>query len=279
MALLVQRVSGVCYGPLFYPAGGRRRLLVQPVRLEPRTSIPTAGMLRLVFGLGTRAVDRADDDYTRIVALNAPERRPEATSTRSARTPSARWTSSIWRPTSWCPTFSSSSSTSPRLPIEMFASHNGGPVQPGDGEQRANVARLGADVRRAAFTAHAVCHRYAGDAVAALQEAYDWPVDVEFTANFLPERIRSTSCSATRCKSPRRCRNVELPKSVSPDDRVLEARGAVIGQSRSGPDRPVGLRPAVGLQANCRFRDRYSIARLIGHLIPPRGPRERGRRG
>ena len=32
----------------------------------------------LVFGLGTRAVDRADDDYTRIVALNAPERRPES---------------------------------------------------------------------------------------------------------------------------------------------------------------------------------------------------------
>ena len=35
-------------------------------------------MLRLVFGLGTRAVDRSDDDYTRLVALNAPSRRPEA---------------------------------------------------------------------------------------------------------------------------------------------------------------------------------------------------------
>ena len=35
-------------------------------------------MLRLVFGLGTRAVDRSDDDYTRVVALNAPNRRPEA---------------------------------------------------------------------------------------------------------------------------------------------------------------------------------------------------------
>ncbi len=35
-------------------------------------------MVRLVFGLGTRAVDRADDDYTRLVALNAPSRRPES---------------------------------------------------------------------------------------------------------------------------------------------------------------------------------------------------------
>ena len=35
-------------------------------------------MLRIVFGLGTRAVDRADDDYTRVVALNAPDKRPES---------------------------------------------------------------------------------------------------------------------------------------------------------------------------------------------------------
>src|SRR5690606_39100677 len=35
------------------------------------------GMLRLAFGLGTRAVDRIDDDYTRIVALNQPLLRPD----------------------------------------------------------------------------------------------------------------------------------------------------------------------------------------------------------
>ena len=39
---------------------------------------PHAGVVRLVFGQGTRAVDRSDDDYTRLVALNAPTRRPES---------------------------------------------------------------------------------------------------------------------------------------------------------------------------------------------------------
>ena len=34
-------------------------------------------MLRLVCGLGTRAVNRSDDDYTRLVALNAPKLRAE----------------------------------------------------------------------------------------------------------------------------------------------------------------------------------------------------------
>jgi pyruvate,water dikinase len=36
------------------------------------------GMVRLVMGLGTRAVDRSDDDYTRVVSLSDPERRPES---------------------------------------------------------------------------------------------------------------------------------------------------------------------------------------------------------
>ena len=39
---------------------------------------PGAGMLRLVLGLGTRAVNRVEDDYPRIVALDAPLTRPLA---------------------------------------------------------------------------------------------------------------------------------------------------------------------------------------------------------
>jgi hypothetical protein len=35
--------------------------------------------VRLVFGLGTRAVERSDDDYTRLVSLNEPALRPEST--------------------------------------------------------------------------------------------------------------------------------------------------------------------------------------------------------
>ena len=35
---------------------------------------PTAGMLRLVMGLGTSAVDRTEGSYPRIVNLDMPER-------------------------------------------------------------------------------------------------------------------------------------------------------------------------------------------------------------
>ena len=77
MALLVQRVSGAPYGKNFFPQAAGVGFSFNPYVWSEYID-PEAGMLRLVFGLGTRAVDRSDDDYTRIVALNAPERRPEA---------------------------------------------------------------------------------------------------------------------------------------------------------------------------------------------------------
>src|SRR5512134_1770700 len=77
MALLVQRVSGAVHGHLFFPQIAGVGLSYNPFAWSEYID-PQAGMLRIVFGLGTRAVDRNDDDYTRLVALNAPTRRPEA---------------------------------------------------------------------------------------------------------------------------------------------------------------------------------------------------------
>ncbi|HEY6097175.1 MAG TPA: PEP/pyruvate-binding domain-containing protein, partial [Candidatus Deferrimicrobium sp.] len=77
MAILVQRVSGAVHGDLFYPQVAGVGLSYNPYAWSEYI-LPEAGVLRLVFGLGTRAVERSDDDYTRVVALNAPLRRPEA---------------------------------------------------------------------------------------------------------------------------------------------------------------------------------------------------------
>jgi hypothetical protein len=75
MALLVQRVSGSFHGSLFFPflagvADSRNAYPWKP-GLDPK-----AGMLRLVIGLGTRAVDRTGDDWPRLVALDDPLSQP-----------------------------------------------------------------------------------------------------------------------------------------------------------------------------------------------------------
>ncbi len=77
MALLVQRVSGTQHGERFFPDMAGVGFSFNPYAWT-REIDPEAGVLRLVFGLGTRAVDQNDDDYTRVVALNAPDLKPTA---------------------------------------------------------------------------------------------------------------------------------------------------------------------------------------------------------
>ncbi|UWG98197.1 PEP/pyruvate-binding domain-containing protein [Dehalobacter sp. DCM] len=75
MALLIQRVSGSYRQNYFFPdlagVGYSNNIYVWDKKMSPR-----AGMLRLVLGLGTRAVNRTAGDYARIVALDNPMSMP-----------------------------------------------------------------------------------------------------------------------------------------------------------------------------------------------------------
>ncbi|MFC1781295.1 PEP/pyruvate-binding domain-containing protein, partial [Planctomycetota bacterium] len=75
MALLVQRVSGSYRNSYFFPDLAGVGMSHNPFVWKPDLD-PKAGMLRLVFGLGTRAVNRVEDDYPRIIALDQPLVRP-----------------------------------------------------------------------------------------------------------------------------------------------------------------------------------------------------------
>jgi hypothetical protein len=76
MAVLVQRVSGARHRHYFFPtlAGVAlsHNLYVWADRIDPGK-----GVVRLVFGLGTRAVDRVGNDYPRMIPLSHPHLRPE----------------------------------------------------------------------------------------------------------------------------------------------------------------------------------------------------------
>ena len=73
MALLIQRVSGSYYGSCYMPCAAGVGYSYSPYRIMKDTD-PTAGMLRLVMGLGTSAVDRTEGSYPRIVNLDKPEK-------------------------------------------------------------------------------------------------------------------------------------------------------------------------------------------------------------
>ncbi len=76
MALLVMRVSGDCHGDYYYPhLGGVGHSLNLYVN-GAEAAANNKGMLRLVFGMGTRAVDREADDYARFIRLDNPTAPP-----------------------------------------------------------------------------------------------------------------------------------------------------------------------------------------------------------
>lgn len=80
MALLVQRVSGSRYDNFFMPCAAGVGYSYSPYRFLS-TLDPNAGMLRLVMGLGTGAVDRTQGSYPRLVSLDKPQMNAAVTST------------------------------------------------------------------------------------------------------------------------------------------------------------------------------------------------------
>lgn len=76
MALLVMRVCGDVHGDYYYPhiagVGHSKNLYLS----KQNSSSENKGMLRLVFGMGTRAVDREADDYARLLNMDAPTAPP-----------------------------------------------------------------------------------------------------------------------------------------------------------------------------------------------------------
>lgn len=71
MAVLVQRVSGSYYGKYFMPGAAGVGYSHSAYKWYPNMD-PNAGMLRIVMGLGTKAVDRTKEDYPRLANLDRP---------------------------------------------------------------------------------------------------------------------------------------------------------------------------------------------------------------
>lgn len=78
MAVLIQRVVGTKVGDYFLPAFAGVAFSRNEYRWSPRIKRED-GLMRIVMGLGTRAVDRGGSDYPRMVALTEPTLRPEST--------------------------------------------------------------------------------------------------------------------------------------------------------------------------------------------------------
>ena len=78
MAMVVQKVVGRRFGNYFFPFAAGVMFSRNVYAWHPKID-KEAGLVRLVHGLGTRAVDRVGSDYPRMIPLSHPTLRPEVT--------------------------------------------------------------------------------------------------------------------------------------------------------------------------------------------------------
>ncbi len=267
MALLVQRVSGANYGNLFFPQIAGVGFSYNPYVWDKAID-PKMGMIRLVFGLGTRAVDRTDDDYTRIVSLSAPTKRPESSIDELCRYAQRKVDlldlKENKRLTKYFEEVAKTVEDLPELPLEIFTSQNVHFAEGiGEGCSAETVPRMLTFDRllgETTFTKDML------EMLDLLQKAYNFPVDVEFTANFFEDgsyRIFPVQCRPFQAKG--NIAQVELPSGILPAKTILKTRGPIVGNSlATDVDRIIFVVP--DQYSRLSNQDRYGVARLVGRL-------------
>lgn len=265
MAILIQRVSGDYYGDYFFPhtagVGNSSNLYVY----EPGIDMD-AGMLRLVFGLGTRAVDRVIGDYVKIVTLDDPMRRPLMSSEEEIRY--SQHKADVLNLSRNCLEtidLEDAVKLDMKTDLRLFGEK--------DPETARRLREMGRDDSKAPFVLN-FRRMLSGTrfpevmqkAMSVLSEKYRYPVDIEFTANF--QRDGSFKFNLLQCR-PLQTRGlgktVALLETVDPDQCLFCSRGNFMGGNVRLPIRYVVLVKTLPY-LNLPDREKYTVARRIGIL-------------
>ena len=187
--------------------------------------------MRIVFGLGTRAVDRIDDDYTRVVSLNEPMLRPEGSSDK-VRKYSQRMAHvlDLRKNELSILTFEEIARQIKSFPIDIFASNDS------EMEERARTYNI-ADVFSylLTFTNLLTQTSFTEDMkkiLSTLSTAYNNPVDIEFTVNFIDDvtyRINLLQCRPFQFTGE--ISRIQIPDNHLPGKSILRTMGPIIGYS------------------------------------------------
>ncbi|MGH2271738.1 PEP/pyruvate-binding domain-containing protein [Anaerohalosphaeraceae bacterium U12dextr] len=264
MALLVQRVSGTHHGPYFFPdmagVGVSYNTFVWNKDLNP-----AAGMLRIVVGLGTRAVDRPDDDYPRLVAMDYPLLRPQSCMD-NIRQFSQRFMDVLNIPQNTLEPISINRylAEKPDWNVDLFAVE--------DEEAARRMKQLDMEGtpswimtfdRLLTETDFVPLMRRLMDT---LQRIYDYPVDIEFTYNQAtgrPGQLNLLQCRPlqTRGFGAR----VQIPDSLPAEQILFQSQGGFMGGCIAQPiDRIILVDPSAYIQLS--QQEKYDVARLVGKL-------------
>jgi hypothetical protein len=230
MAILLQTVRGSRHGRYFMPSVAGVAFSQNNLRWHPDIR-KEDGFLRIVWGLGTRAVDRSGDDYARLVALSHPKLRPETTA-RSIRQYSQRFVDVIDLEENRFKTLPVRQvlkevidSGYPQLRYVVSIDHGdyvSGMVSASGLEQTSNLL-LTFD----SLTKDRQFVKLLRTALMRLEQTYERPVDVEFTVEIEPAYPQPTyKLHILQCRplSQREMDvNVQIPSDLADDDVIFNS--------------------------------------------------------
>ncbi len=268
MAVLIQKVEGRRFRNYHFPTVAGVAFSRNPFRWN-RKIRREDGFLRMVWGLGTRAVDRVANDYPRMVALSHPQLRPEK-SAKEIRKYSQHFVDLIDLAENRMKTMPVAEVISADYPgIRLLASLDKGDyVQPifslgGDLDPNAMVLTFEGLVKDTAFVSAVRA------ILKTLEKYYQVPVDVEFAVDILAERPHPKyNFHLLQCRpliSQEWEEDMLLPEDVPESDKLFSAHKLVPHGVVSNVRYIVYVDP----EAYSRITERsvkLEIGRIIGRL-------------
>jgi hypothetical protein len=264
MALLVQRVSGAYHKEYFFPdlagVGVSHNTYVWNKSIDPKV-----GLLRLVFGLGTRAVNRVEGDYPRMVALDNPLQRPYAEK-EDLRKFSQHEVDLINTKENLLKTvpFLQLISEKSYTDIERVAEK--------DYELRRMMSERGAEDKEYWILTLDQVFKNNGfvdsfkKILSLLEDSYNYPVEIEFTVNFTEEgafKINLLQCRPLQIAGAGI--KVEIPKKINKENILFESQGYFLGGNILLPIRRI-IYVDSEKYSQLILSDKHEVARIVGRL-------------
>ena len=263
MALLIQRVSGSYYGNYYMPCAAGVGYSFSPYRVM-KDSDPTAGMLRLVMGLGTSAVDRTEGSYPRIVNLDIPEKSSYSSSADKHKFSQGK-----------AEVINMTTHQLEKLPYDKIE-----PAIPKylenvllehDYDAESRLREMGRPrqikfISCKGLVANKKLMEQMKRMLRCIQDEYDYPVDTEFTINISDNGDYSIDLLQCRpLQVQKTSGGTVIPEGISEDNILLENRSSSMGLSKASElDIIVYVDPVN--YYNMPYKDKPAVARLIGKL-------------
>ena len=263
MALLIQRVSGSYYGEYYMPCAAGVGYSYSPYRFMESLN-PEAGMLRLVMGLGTSAVDRTEGSYPRLVSLDNPKATTEKDCGEKHKY-SQKKLELINRGEGKLQQVELDV-IKPFMPYflqRLLLEHDF------DAERLFREQGHNRDIQFIScqgIVERAEIMTQMKDILGTIQNEYDYPVDTEFTINFSEDGdyvINILQCRPLQVFED--SGEFEMPEEVDAGRVLFECEKSAMGLSRSEKlDMIVYVDPVK--YYNMDYKDKYSIANAIGTI-------------